>query len=120
MSEPIPRDRGAAERPFPLGPDTNGTDATSHMGKDHRAIEATLTAYIREECLSINGQLDLTDETNLFEAGIVDSAGLLSFIGFIETEYGITVPDEDLLPENFVTIARIAEYIGAHRQIQPA
>ena len=90
------------------------------MGTNHKTIEATLTAYIREECLSRNGQTERPDETDLFEAGIVDSAGLLSFIGFIETEYGITVPDEDLLPENFVTIARIAEYISAHRQVQPA
>jgi acyl carrier protein len=90
------------------------------MGTNHRAIEATLIAYIREQCLSRNGQVELDDETNLFEAGIVDSAGLLSFICFIEEEYGLTVPDEDLLPENFVTIARIAGYIRAHLQVQPA
>jgi acyl carrier protein len=90
------------------------------MGTKHREIEATLMAYIREECLSRYGQVELADETNLFEAGIVDSAGLLSFIGFIEKEYGITVPDDDLLPENFVTVARIAGYIRAHCQVQPA
>jgi acyl carrier protein len=89
------------------------------MGTNHRTIEATLIAYIREECLSRYGQVELADETNLFEAGIVDSAGLITFICFIEKEYGITVPDEDLFPENFATVARIAGYLRAHLQIQP-
>jgi acyl carrier protein len=102
------------------GPGPNGANAKSHMRAKQRAIEATLIAYIREECLSRHGKVELADETNLFEAGIVDSAGLLSFIGFIEKEYGLTVPDEDLLPENFVTIARIAKYIRAHLRVQPA
>ena len=90
------------------------------MGTNEKKIEATLAEYIREECLARNTRAELSEETNLFEAGIVDSAALLSFICFNEREYGITVPDEDLLPEHFVTIARIAGYIRAHLQEQLA
>lgn len=79
-------------------------------------VEETLAAYIRNECLSRNSTIDLACTTNLFDAGIVDSAGLISFIAFIEKKFGLDIPDEDLLPENFVSITAIAHYIRTHQQ----
>ncbi len=74
-------------------------------------IEAILIAFIREHCLpqKIQAKLGLGDD--LFETGTIDSAGLIHFIGYIEERFGIEIPDEDLLPEKFTTIASIAEYI---------
>ena len=74
-------------------------------------IESVLVEYIRNECLSKGSSETITNEKNLFEAGIIDSAGLISFISFVESEFGITIPDDDLLPENFSTIKAIADYI---------
>ena len=74
-------------------------------------IEENLLAYIQKECLSKNSKVIPGFEDNLFDAGIVDSAGLISFIAFIEIEYKITIPDEDLLPENFKSISTIAGYL---------
>lgn len=74
-------------------------------------IEKKLTDYIRKECLPDNSIYPLRGDENLFDSGIVDSAGLISFIAFIETEFGIVIPDEDLLPENFISIKVIAGYL---------
>jgi acyl carrier protein len=83
--------------------------------RDDTTIEETLAAYLREECLPRNSLVKVSYDQNLFEAGIVDSAGLISFIGFVETTFGLTVPDEDLLPENFMSLSAIARYIRARR-----
>ena len=61
-------------------------------------LEEFLLDYIRNECLSKNSSGLPGYGDDLFEAGIVDSAGLISFIAFIEKEFSITIPDEDLLP----------------------
>jgi acyl carrier protein len=87
------------------------------MANDNSPIEARLAAYIREECLPKNDGVILSHETNLFDAGIVDSAGLISFLCFIEKEFDVSIPDEDLVPENFVSISRIAEYVSSHQQV---
>ena len=79
-------------------------------------IEAMLSAYIRAECLPRDSDTVLAYDQNLFESGIVDSAGLISFIGNVEKEFHLSVPDEDLLPENFVSISAIAGYIRKHGQ----
>jgi len=51
------------------------------------------------------------DAENLFETGVIDSAGLISFVCFIEEEFDMTIPDEDLLPEHFMSISSIAAYV---------
>ena len=54
----------------------------------------------------------LRDDDLLFEGGIVDSAGAIALIAFLEEEYGIQVPDQDLFPTNFATIEKIASYVS--------
>lgn len=87
------------------------------MENDKSSIEVTLATYIREECLPRNDGVNLRNDTNLFDAGILDSAGLISYLCFIEKEFDVSVPDEDLVPENFVSISRIAGYVHSHQQV---
>jgi acyl carrier protein len=56
-------------------------------------------------------QNHLVDNDNLLEGGILDSMGVLELVEFIEAEFSITVSDEDLSPENFQTIERIASFV---------
>ncbi len=86
------------------------------MTNDDHAIEMKLFAYIRDECLPKNERVELSEHDNLFERGVVDSAGLISFICFMEKEFNLRIPDEDLLPENFASVASIAAYLRSHQQ----
>jgi len=49
----------------------------------------------------------------LLESGIVDSQGVLEVVAFIERKYSTVVTDEELVPENFQTIDRIAAFISS-------
>ncbi len=84
----------------------------------NREVETVLCAYIREQCLPQGTSVEFADTKNLFESGILDSAGLISFVGFIERKFNLEIPDEDLVPVHFVSIASIAEYIRSRQQIQ--
>jgi acyl carrier protein len=53
----------------------------------------------------------LSDEDPLLASGVVDSLGVLDLVSFIESEFGISVTDDDLLPENFNSIGRIVTFI---------
>jgi acyl carrier protein len=87
------------------------------MEKLVNRIEEKLADYIVENCLPKNNSQFIEYDKNLFDAGIVDSAGLVSFISYIEVEFNISVPDEDLLPENFVSINAIAHYIRKQQKV---
>jgi acyl carrier protein len=57
----------------------------------------------------------LADDESLLDAGIIDSTGVLDLIGFIEQEFGITVADEELVPENLDSIARLTAFVERKR-----
>jgi acyl carrier protein len=53
-------------------------------------------------------------EESLFESGVLDSFALTDVIGAIEQEFAIKVPDKDLTPRKFDSLARMEAYIAGH------
>ena len=53
----------------------------------------------------------IQDSDPLLESGMLDSQGVLEVVTFIEQAFSINVADEDLVPENFQTIDRIAAFV---------
>jgi len=47
----------------------------------------------------------------LLEGGIIDSLGILHVVTYLEHEFKITISDDDLVPENFQTIERMASFV---------
>ena len=53
----------------------------------------------------------LGDEDSLLDGGVVDSTGVLELVDFLETQLGVRVLDEEILPENLDSVARIAAFV---------
>ncbi|HEY1754803.1 MAG TPA: acyl carrier protein [Bryobacteraceae bacterium] len=53
-------------------------------------------------------------EESLFEGGVLDSFALTDVVGAIEEEFKIKIPDKDLTPRKFDSIARMETYITDH------
>jgi acyl carrier protein len=51
-------------------------------------------------------------EESLFDSGYLDSFALPDMIAEIERRFSIKIPDSDLNPRKFDSIARIDQYIG--------
>jgi acyl carrier protein len=49
---------------------------------------------------------------DLFEGGYVDSVGLTELLAFIEEEFSLEVPEEDLLSDEFATIDGMARVLA--------
>lgn len=65
--------------------------------------------YIEENFLF--GAEGVTDETSLLDEGYIDSTSVLEIVGYLEEEFEISVEDEELVPENFGSIANLAAYL---------
>jgi acyl carrier protein len=62
----------------------------------------------------------LADETSLLGEGIIDSTGVLEVLHFVETQFSIKVPDEEIVPDNFDGIARIVRFVERQLAKRPA
>lgn len=58
---------------------------------------------------------DVDDEASLLGQGIIDSTGVLEMVVFVEDAFGIAVADEEVVPENFDSIAALAAYVEDKR-----
>jgi acyl carrier protein len=61
----------------------------------------------------------VADGDNLLESGIIDSLGVLELVTFMQQEFSVTVDDEDLTPENFQNIERMARFVARSLELQP-
>jgi acyl carrier protein len=60
-----------------------------------------------------NASVEYPDHTtDLFKAGVLDSFALVDFVSLIEEQCGFRVPDKDVNPGIFRTIATIESYIA--------
>jgi acyl carrier protein len=57
----------------------------------------------------LDGQMDLDRRTPLLEWGVIDSFALTDLLAFVEDEFNIAVPGNEITPENL----RDLEAIGA-------
>ncbi len=74
-------------------------------------IDARILAFVQER-FPFARQRRVAREDSLLESGIVDSLGVLELVEFLERTFGISVTEEDLLPENFDSIRRMADLVG--------
>ena len=83
------------------------------------SVEEVLRRYVVDNYFPHSGSENLSDDQDLFDTGILDSASALALLLFVEERFGISVPDEDFLPEHFSSVSAAARYIRA-RQAGPA
>jgi acyl carrier protein len=76
--------------------------------------EATRERVVKTIGAVANKPLPEDAEESLFESGLLDSFALTDLIPALEAEFGIKVPDSDLNPRKFDSIARIEAYVEAH------
>jgi acyl carrier protein len=55
------------------------------------------------------------ENESLFEGGYLDSFALPEVITALEKEFGIKIPDSDLNPRKFETVAKVEQYLAAHK-----
>ena len=44
--------------------------------------------------------------------GIIDSTGVLELVSFLEEQFGVTVEDEEMIPDNLDSLDNLAAYIA--------
>ena len=73
-------------------------------------IKSRITEYIIES--TFEDVKNITDETLIFEEGVLDSMGLLFLIEFLQEEFKVTTNDDELVVENFESINKIVTFLN--------
>jgi acyl carrier protein len=79
------------------------------------SVAAEVEQFILEELMAGSAVETIDRDEDLLGTGVVDSHGLLQLVTFLRERCGVTVPEEELTPENFQTIAAIDAFVQRER-----
>jgi acyl carrier protein len=80
------------------------------------SVESAVRAYILENYLFTDDQNALSNDDSFLEKGIIDSTGIMEVIFFLESDFGIAVEDEDMVPENLDSVSSIVAFVNRKKQ----
>ena len=55
---------------------------------------------------------EISIDKSLLDSGLIDSAGILELVTFIESQFNVEVTDEDIIPDHFETINHIVSFVN--------
>jgi acyl carrier protein len=74
-------------------------------------VRRDVTTFIVDNFL-FGAQADApAPDTSFMESGLIDSTGVLELITHLETKYGVAVADDEMIPQNLDSVARIAAFV---------
>lgn len=81
---------------------------------DTTSIQDVILAFIREELIQ-DPDVEIEAEDDLLSGGHISSMAAMRIVAFIEERLDVTVPDEDLLIDNFISVQAMAHYVEGRR-----
>lgn len=74
-------------------------------------IKTKVRAYIMDNFIMGGGAAAFKDNDSFMAKHVIDSTGFLELVTFLEESYGITVEDDEMVPENLDSLDNIDAYV---------
>lgn len=75
-------------------------------------LREQIRRYIIENFLFGDASPLTGDEVSLLDNGIIDSVGVMELVAYLESDHGLTIADEELVPENLDSVDNLAEFVS--------
>ena len=90
------------------------------MSQDDADLKSQIKKFIAENMLFSGDGFNHADDASLLDAGIIDSIGVMELVTFVGQTFRVTVPPEDISPENFDSVQRLADYVRRKQAVGAA
>jgi acyl carrier protein len=75
-------------------------------------------AYVRDNFLYMRPDWPLPDDAPLLGSGVVDSIGVVELVEFVEREFAVTIPEEEITERHFGTLRAIGTFVEHKRNAE--
>jgi acyl carrier protein len=74
-------------------------------------LERRIRTYVTTELLYDRDAGALGDDDSLLGPGLLDSVAILRLVSWLEEEFGVSIPDEDVVPDQIESVSRLAALV---------
>ena len=82
-------------------------------------LNTRIRNYIQSNLIVFDDEAEFSDSDNIFKLGFVNSLFAMKLLNFVETEFGITVDNEDINISNFSSVNNIVSLVERKSQNSP-
>lgn len=83
------------------------------------SVSQQIKQFILQNYLFTDDPTALGDDDSFLGRGIIDSTGILEVIHFLGDEFGITVEDREMTPDNLDSVNRLVAFVERKRGQAP-
>lgn len=83
-----------------------------------RGIEESIRSYIAENIIFSNNGYPYPEDASFLNEGIIDSMNILELVMFVEERFGVHVADEEIVPDHFDSVSKIAAYVRSKAAVE--
>jgi acyl carrier protein len=84
-------------------------------------VEPKIRQFIALNILYSGDTFSYSDDASFIQEGIIDSMGWMELVAFLEKDFGVKALPQEITPENFDSVNRLAAFIRRKTQAgQPA
>lgn len=74
-------------------------------------LEQDIRNFVIDNFLFGEGESHFRNDDSFLDNGLIDSMGILTLVEFVKEKYAISVTDEELVPDNWDSVCRIASFV---------
>ncbi len=119
----FPVRRGAQKRPI-LIQSIYPFQLAPRAGENQERTVVSTTANVLQEFIKetflFGQEITFAADDSFLDMGIIDSTGVLELVMFLESNFGISVADDELVPENLDSINNIVRFVNGKCPPSPA
>jgi acyl carrier protein len=72
---------------------------------------AIIRDYVARNLLFSDTGFNYDDDASFLDEGIIDSLGVIELVTFVESQFGVSVADHELVPDNFDSVKKLDAFI---------
>jgi len=104
MNPPLPK----LSQPLSADPDPASAMTTHPVPAQ---VESQIRDFIARSLLYSSEGFPYPDGASLLREGVIDSLGVLELVEFVQKSFGIKVDQQEVVPDNFDSVAKLAGYV---------
>jgi acyl carrier protein len=75
-------------------------------------LRRELRTFIEDNFLYLHPDVELRDDDDFLELGVMDSLGFVELVEEVQNRHGVAVTDVEITPDNFGSIDAIVGYLS--------
>jgi acyl carrier protein len=80
-------------------------------------VEEQIRTYIAKNILFSGSHYPYPDDASFLEQGIIDSMNVLELVTFVEENWKFKIADQDIVPDNFDSVSKLAAFVRQHAAV---